>query len=190
MKACVISALLYLLSHWIGLPQVTAQPYLPLGDSLTIERIVIERPSNYEPGDILIPNSYATELKRAEVELKAFRPRYDSLIRVCDSLYHELHWHQIEADSIYQAQRKFRDQLIDEIYALGADAVQSQDLLYDDIRGARHRQKLLQRKKRSGFIRELLYHPTTTPTGRVLVGGLVISFTALTTVTIISLIAN
>lgn len=168
------------------MPQATAQRYLP-SDSIHIERIVIERPANFQPGDILIPKTYAAQLQRAAHQLKAFQPRYDSLIRACDSLYHELHFHQVEADSIYRTQRAERERLIDDIYALGADAVQSQNLLYADIKDAKRRQKLLHRAKRSGFLRQLLYHPTTTPTGRVLIGGLVISFTAATVVGIISL---
>lgn len=163
----------------------TAQRYQP-SDSITIERIIIERPDNFQPGDILIPKGYATELRRAERELKAFRPRYDSLIRACDSLYYELHWHQVEADSIFAAQQQQRERLINEIYALAGDAVESQSLLYSDIKDARRQRRALE-NKRSGFLRELLYHPSTTPTGRVLIGGLVVSFTALTVVGIISL---
>ena len=182
----------YAVSVWLCLSLVcplTAQRYVP-SDSISIERIVIERPANFQPGDILIPQTYAAQLQRAAHQLRAFRPRYDSLIRACDSLYHELHYHQVEADSIYGAQRMERERLIDEIYALGADAVQSQDLLYADISQAQKRQRLLKRQQRSGFLRQLLYHPTTTKSGRILISGLVVSFTALTTVTLISLIKN
>lgn len=49
------------------------------------------------------------------------------------------------------------------------------------------KKKRSEKNKRTGFMRELLYHPTTTPIGRVLVGGMVVSFTALTVVTVISL---
>ena len=47
--------------------------------------------------------------------------------------------------------------------------------------------RIAARTKRTGFLRELIMHPSTTPTGRILVGGFIVSFTALTVVTIISL---
>lgn len=171
----------------IASPRATAQRYRPLNDSIVIERITIQRPDNYLPGDILIPSTYAAELERAADSLKSLQPRYDSLVREVSSLYLQVNQHRQQADSIYRAQDDQRERIMNELLDLGADVVDSQGLLFQDIKRARQRQRQLAKDKRSGFLRELLYHPTTTPAGRVLVGGLVVSFSALTIVSIISL---
>lgn len=194
MRSKLFRCLLLLTVAWSVSERLIAQRYNPDGlgikDSIAIERIIIERPANFKQGDILIPKGYAQELQRAADSLKTFVPRYDSLILKCDLLQLSLRRQQAQADSSFQVHYQQREDLLREIYALGLDAVQSQDLLYADIGSAKQRKKALERNKRTGFFRELLFHPATTPKGRLLLGGMTLSFTALTIATIVSLTKN
>ena len=127
-----------------------------------------------------------------DAEISRLNARYDSLTRNLNGQIEEV---AVDLEIHYQQ----GDQLKEESFEAEMEALRSADELEKQVKKSdqavgewlKKKEELNRRNaaqpKRSGFLRELLYHPTTTPVGRVLVGGLVVSFTALTAVTIISL---
>ena len=122
-----------------------------------------------------------------DAEISALNKRYDSLIRRQNQRIDTV-------SSRLEEQKKVGQQLYQESFELDMDALRAADELSQQINDSDQavgewlkKKRKSERNRDSGVLRELLYHPTTTPVGRVLVGSLVLSFTALTVVTIISL---
>lgn len=127
-----------------------------------------------------------------DAQIRYLNEQYDSLIESQNT--------RIEAVAIDLEIRMAQGEVLKkESFKTEMEALRNADELSDQIKNSdqvvgdwlkkkRKSARAVRRAaKRTGILRELLYHPTTTPVGRVLIGGLVISFTALTTVTIISL---
>lgn len=155
---------------------------------LYIRKIDTRPIEGYKPGDALVSESAATRLLHYKDSFLIMKPELQQIERELDSLYRKIADDQELATQRYNTDYQKREVLMNRILDALAEAAQNEKLMYESLDEVerRSRQAWRLRRKRSGILRELLYHPSSTPAGRVLIGGLVLSFSALTVVSIIS----
>lgn len=157
---------------------------------LYIRKIDTQPIEGYKPGDALVSESAAMRLLHYKDSFLIMKPELQRIKVELDSLYRKSADEQQQASKVYAQNYKKRDELMNRILDALSEAAHNEKLMYESLEEVEHRSREAWRlrRKRTGFLRELLYHPSSTPVGRVLIGGFVLSFSALTAVTIISLV--
>lgn len=143
----------------------------------------------FKPGDMLVSESAVQRMLSYQDSVRALHPVLDSIQRELNEMYQRALDEQARADSLYGVNYQRRDSLMNVILDAMHEAAQNEGLMYASLREVEQRSKQARRhqRRRDGFLRWLFYHPATTPTGRILLGGMSVTFTALTVATIISL---